>query len=228
MIDIYKIQTNTYYDNKVIDSLMKLVSDGKRERIKTFMFQQDSLRSLLGDLLSRYAICKRTKYKNSQLKFGVNDYNKPVLIKPSELHFNISHSGNWVVCAVADELVGIDVEFIKNINFEIAKRFFTKDEYSDLIKQNPTNQLKYFYLIWTLKESYIKADGRGLSLPLNSFCINIKNNRISVITNNELSYCFFRRYDIDNFHISSVCSLENSFSDTIKEVTVFELLQTLG
>lgn len=228
MVDIYKIQTNIYFESETINSLKELVSNEKKERVEKFMCQQDSLKCLLGDLLSRYAIYKRSGYKNSQLKFGVNEYNKPILINPDNLYFNISHSGNWVVCTVADDVVGVDVELIRNTtNFEVAKRFFTKDEYSSLIKQDSTNQIKYFYLLWTLKESYIKADGRGLSLSLKSFSINVLNNEISITTNNELNKCFFRKYDIDDAHICSVCSLDHSFSSTIKEVTIFELLQDL-
>lgn len=228
MIDIYKVDIREYSDTKLINLLMQLVSQERREKVEKFMFHQDSLRCLLGDLISRYAICKITGYKNSELKFNVNAYNKPFLVEPSNLHFNVSHSGNVVVCAVADELVGIDVEYIKTIDFDIAKRFFTKEEYSSLMNQDPENQVKYFYLIWTLKESYIKADGRGLSLPLNSFSIDIKRNKISVITNNQLKCCFFKKYDIDDFHISSVCSLDSSFSNVIKEVSVHDLLKTLG
>jgi 4'-phosphopantetheinyl transferase len=228
MIDIYRIQVIPYLENRTVDLLMKLVSKERREKVKKFMFHQDALRCLLGDLLSRYALCKRTGYKNHQLKFGTNAYNKPILIEPNSLHFNVSHSGDWVVCAVSDELVGIDVELVKTIDFEIAKNFFTEDEYISLIKQESQNQLKYFYQIWTLKESYIKADGRGLSLPLNSFSIDIKNDKITVITNNTLNFCFFRVYYVDDLHISSVCSLENNFSNTIMEVYVDDLFQTIG
>jgi len=227
MVDIYSIQINSNLDNDIMDSLKQLVSEERREKVERFKFQQDSLRSLLGDLLSRYAICTRTRYKNCQLKFALNAYNKPVLAEIKNLHFNVSHSGNWVVCAIADEVVGIDVEEIKPIDYGIAKSFFTEEEYCNLISHDEENRLKYFYSIWTLKESYLKADGRGLSLPLNSFSIDIKHDKISVVTSNELSNCYFKKYDIDNLHISSVCSLDKNFRDTIKELTVDSLIQTL-
>lgn len=228
MVDIYSIQVSSCSDRKIIDSLMQLVSVDRREKIKKKMFQQDSFRCLFGDLLSRYAICKRTGFKNRLLKFGANAHNKPILLGSSDVQFNVSHSGNWVVCAVSNEIVGIDVEHIKPIDFDIAKRFFAEEEYISLIKQDCDNILKYFYQIWTLKESYIKADGRGLSLPLTSFSINIRNDEISVITDNELNSCFFRKYDIDDYHISSVCSLDINFSQTIKEINIDNLFQTLG
>ncbi|WP_313563407.1 4'-phosphopantetheinyl transferase family protein [Ruminiclostridium cellobioparum] len=228
MVDTYRIRTNSFLDSKATDSLMQLVTNEKKERIKRFVHREDALRCLLGDLLSRYALGKRTGLKNSELKFMVNEYNKPLLVAPEHLHFNVSHSGNWAVCAVADKLVGIDVEYVKNIDLKIAERFFTNYEYDSLVKQDPKNRIRYFYTLWTLKESYIKADGRGLSLPLDSFSIEINNDSISVITDNELKSCFFEMYEIDNFHISSVCSLDSSFNTTLKEVTYFDLLQALA
>lgn len=227
MVDAYKIRTNSFLDSKAADLLMQLVTNEKKERIKRFVYKEDALRCLLGDLLSRYALCKRTGYKSSELKYRINEYNKPLLVTPEHLYFNVSHSGNWAVCAVADKLVGIDVEYIKSIDFKIAERFFTNYEYDNLLKQDPKNQLRYFYTLWTLKESYIKADGRGLSLPLDSFSIEIKKDSISVSTDNELKSCFFKIYEIDDFHISSVCSLDSRLNNAVAEVTSFDLLQAL-
>ncbi len=54
-------------------------------------------------------------------------------------------------------------------------------EYETLLNQPDEMRLKYFYMIWTLKESYIKAEGKGLSIPLNSFSISITSNSINII-----------------------------------------------
>lgn len=227
MVNIYKIKVNPLMNNKTFEYLFELISDEKRNKIKKFRFKEDAFRCLLGDILSRYAIIKRTGYKNRQLEFSVNTYNKPILIQPYKLNFNISHSGNWAVCATSEAPVGIDVELIKAIDFGFSNRFFTDYEYSCLMKQDPVNQLKYFYTIWTLKESYIKADGRGLSLALDSFSISLLNDKITLITNNDLSCCFFRTFSIDERHVVSVCSLTNNIANNIEEVTVDDLLQLL-
>lgn len=228
MVDTYRIQTNSFLYNTATDSLMQLVTNERKERIKRFLHNEGALRCLLGDLLSRYTICIRSGCKNSELKHRVNEFNKPLLVNPKQLYFNISHSGNWVFCAVEDKLVGIDIEYIKFIDFKIVKRFFTNHEYNSLLKQYPENQIRFFYTLWTLKESYVKAVGRDLSLPLDSFSIEINNDSISVATDNELKSCFFKIYEIDHFHISSVCSLDSSFNTTVKEVTSFDLLQELA
>ncbi|MBC9783074.1 4'-phosphopantetheinyl transferase superfamily protein [Heliobacterium chlorum] len=227
MTEIYGIQINSDADSQRKDSLMRFVCKERSKKVNNYRFQQDSLRCLFGDLLSRFAICQRTGYRNNQLHFNVTTYNKPFLVDPSNVSFNVSHSGNWVVCAISDELVGIDIEHIRPIDLDIAKNFFSKEEYCQLLNQAVDHRLRYFYLLWTLKESYIKADGRGLVIPLDSFSMDIRNDRISVITDNALQSCFFTHFDIDKDHIVSVCSLDNNFSSTITEVTIHDILETL-
>ncbi|MCX8130570.1 MAG: 4'-phosphopantetheinyl transferase superfamily protein [Clostridia bacterium] len=105
---------------------------------------------------------------DKDLVFDSNDYGKPVLLAPSEIHFNISHSGSWVVCAIDENPVGIDVEVMKPIDFKIAERFFSRDEYETLMNQPDEMRLKYFYMIWTLKQSCFKEKEKvfGIALDL--------------------------------------------------------------
>ena len=84
--------------------------------------------------------------------------------------FNISHSGEYILCAVAGGTrVGIDIEEIKPVDFT---------DFTDLMSHNQWRQiresddpLKSFFTFWAIKESIIKADGRGLSIPLNDIII---------------------------------------------------------
>ncbi len=127
MLDTYFLKINRNIEKDDFNKLLNCVSKEKKERILRFHRFEDAQRSLLGDVLARYAICKRLGTKNKDLLFGSNDYGKPVLAAPSEIHFNISHSENWVVCAVNDNPVGIDVETIKPIDLKIAERFYSRD-----------------------------------------------------------------------------------------------------
>lgn len=206
MVDIYGIKILRQMDQDTFDNLLNLVAPEKRERINRFAFFEDAQRCLLGDLLARYAICNRFNIKSSQLKFGRNEYGKPILTEHKDIHFNLSHAGDWVVCAADNAPVGIDVEVIQPINFDIAKRFFTKAEYNDLMGQDEKNRLHYFYTLWTLKESYIKAVGKGLSIPLNCFSFTIEKENIRLTTKNESVHCSFRKHQIDEKHIVSLCT----------------------
>lgn len=226
MVEFFSIKTDCF-EEKTFETLKTFVSEDRRQRIKRFMFQKDSIMCLLGDVLARYAICRRLKYKNNQLRFALNQYNKPHLDMPANVHYNVSHSGDWVVCVLSNEKAGIDVEKIKKTDFDIAKRFFTANEYLSIMSQPSDSRVKHFFRLWTLKESYIKADGRGLSLPLDSFSIDINQDLISVTTDNELKGCCFKQFDLDDEHLVSICALENNFADTIQNVTTIEIINTL-
>ena len=150
------------------DTLLPLVSPEKQMRIKQFRLFCDAQNALLGDILVRTEICHATGLYNKQLEFSTNDYGKPFLINNPYIHYNISHTGSYVSCAISDKVVGIDIELIKPVDLEIAERYFAADE-AAYIKNN--RQLYRFFEVWTKKESRVKWDGKGLSIPLSSFSV---------------------------------------------------------
>ncbi|GKX30040.1 4'-phosphopantetheinyl transferase [Vallitalea longa] len=225
MVSIYGIKINDDIDKNIFNKLLCIVSSEKKNKILKFRSKKDAQRSLFGDLLARYVICNKLNIKNEQLEFDVNKYGKPNLIRPEGYHYNISHSGDWVVCAFDNHPIGIDVEVIKPIDFNIAKKFYTEFEYTDLMNQKENNRLNYFYRLWTLKESYIKADGKGLSIPLNSFSFSINNQDIELMTENEFNSCLFWQNEIDNKHIVSVCYLKGNI-DSIKIINQSNILMS--
>lgn len=96
------------------------------------------------------------------------------------IHYNISHSDKQVTGSTDNLPVGIDVEQIKPIDIKISERFFSKHEFNKLLGKSYTEREPYFYELWTLKESYIKAVEKGLSIPLDSFTIRINGGNITV------------------------------------------------
>lgn len=148
--------------------LLPLVASEKQKQIKRFRYFQDARNCLLGDILVRAEICRISNFLNNQLVFSTNIYGKPMLINNPQIHFNISHKYHYVVCAISDKPVGIDIEVIKSIDMAIANRFFTPYEIEYI---NKCNKKQRFYEIWTKKEAQIKWEGKGLYKPLNSFCV---------------------------------------------------------
>ncbi len=216
MIEVYAIRLSERLERRLFDSLLPYVAEEKRTRINRFGHREDAERTLMGDILVRATICSNLKMRNDDISFAISEYGKPTLEGDENFHFNISHSGEWVVCAFDQVQIGIDVECVRPIEFSIADRFFSKRECKDLMsKPNEAERLRYFYDLWTLKESYIKADGRGLSIPLDSFTIRSARGTITIETENEFRDCHFRQYQIDERYRLSVCATDDAFPDTL-------------
>ena len=106
------------------------------------------------------------------LDIAANENGKPYLTAAPDVHFSLSHSAAWAVCAVSDHPVGVDIQQCRSFKPNIADRFFHPDEVQYLSSLSPAERENAFYTLWALKESYVKADGRGLRL-LRQFCVDI-------------------------------------------------------
>jgi phosphopantetheinyl transferase len=153
--------------------LFSLVSLEKQKRVKSFRSFLDACNCLLGDVLVRSELCRVVGFGNEQLEFALNSFGKPFLVNSPNVHFNISHAGNCVVCVVSDSSVGIDVEVVRPIDdAQIAAHFFSQEEQA-YISSDSSDLLRNqrFFEVWTKKESRIKWDGQGLSKSLPSFSV---------------------------------------------------------
>jgi 4'-phosphopantetheinyl transferase len=113
-----------------------------------------------------------------RLHFVYSHRGKPALVSGPQqpLKFNVSHSGELALYAIAwRRELGVDIEQIRtDIEFEqIAKRFFSQNEYSTLHALPSTLKAIGFFNCWTRKEAYIKARGEGLALPLDRFDVSL-------------------------------------------------------
>lgn len=123
-------------------------------------FQKD----LLSELLIQKAIIEKTGIENAAIRR--NEYGKPYLQGVKDFHFNLSHSGDYVVIAVSERHVGIDIEKKVKVDYRIAKKFFGEKEVQEILTSSEEqDRVDAFCRIWTLKESYVKAIGKGLSIP---------------------------------------------------------------
>lgn len=202
---------------------LERVDEQKKERIVRFVHKEDAYRSLLADVLLRTILHDQLQLRDDEILFGRNEYGKPYLINRNDIFFNISHSGDWVGCAIGQKPIGIDIEYIQPIDLNIAKRFFSPDEYSALQRQPPENRLDFFYYLWTLKESYIKAVGKGLAIPLNSFTIHTEGDS-ALLTGLDQSY-HCKKYDFVKGYKMAVCSSDNCFPSKPMIVDSLRLLQ---
>ncbi len=146
------------------------------ERSMKYRFEADRKRSLLVHALLNLAVSELYPEINTPIKPYEDEYGKPHILltgasanfqkESKELYFSLSHSGEYAVCAIADDLIGTDIEIIKGANTKIVNRFLADEE------KNYIKNADDFYTIWTLKESFMKAVGLGMRLPMDSFSVS--------------------------------------------------------
>lgn len=133
---IYGIYMDRPLSQEENERFMSFISPEKREKCRRFYHKEDAHRTLLGDVLVRSVISRQYQLDKSDIRFSTQEYGKPCIPDLPDAHFNISHSGRWVICAFDSQPIGIDIEKTKPISLEIAKRFFSKTEYSDLLAKD--------------------------------------------------------------------------------------------
>jgi 4'-phosphopantetheinyl transferase len=127
----------------------------------------DGENTVLGELLLREMLQSLTGL--SSISLGRGPFGKPFWREKPLIQVNISHSHDFVACAVAPAPVGIDVQVSNQASPALVRRFFAPEEARYVMEGDPDGQALRFCRIWTMKESYIKRDGRGLRIPLQSF-----------------------------------------------------------
>lgn len=228
MIYLYAVPISGIEYNIEIYSFIHILSEERRDKIAKYINKVDQMRSILGEALLQYILWKHYHIYLNEIHFKYNAYGKPSLVDIKGIYFNISHSGDWILCGVSDSPIGIDVEGRATEFMPIAKRFFTKDEYTYIKCQLPINQYDVFCKIWTLKESYIKCVGEGLSIPLDSFCFDFSDNHIRMYNYGILNtdYLFLSK-KINNQYYMALCVRDtecNIWCDDMNIIDVKDLL----
>jgi len=138
-------------------------------------------------------------------------------LRGGEFFFSISHSEDIVACVISDNNIGLDVQIEKEYKPALAERFYSNNEIellSDSIDKTDT-----FFRIWTMKESYVKALGKGISHGFTSFSVGMDN---MVLCGGGASFWHEKR---DNCHFA-LCTLQDSaFTPEVFEyIEIKELL----
>jgi 4'-phosphopantetheinyl transferase len=156
------------------EGLMGLLSDDERERRARFLRESDRDLYLLAHGMLRRVLAVHTGVEARKLRFETGVYGRPELSGPASigsLRFNLTHTPGLAACAVASgRAVGVDAEhLIRKIDLpSVSARVFSTAERRGLEALSGRDAIERFFLLWTLKEAYVKALGRGFSLPLRS------------------------------------------------------------
>jgi len=155
------------------------LAPAERERHDRFRFDKHRHEYLVTRALVRWTLSRYAAVQPGEWKFGANAHGRPHVEAPAvlpRLRFNLSNSLSLVTCLVALDLeIGVDVEEADRPGetVSIADRFFSPIEVAELRTVPPERQRERFFDYWTLKESYIKAKGKGLAIPLEQFTFHL-------------------------------------------------------
>jgi 4'-phosphopantetheinyl transferase len=158
---------------------LALISVEESARHQRFRFQEDRDSYLLAHALARSILAGLCGADPLALRFEAGEHGRPELVSPRcepRLRFNLSHTRGLVACAVAlDHDVGVDVEHLdRRVQIDqLAPSVFSDAERAALARLSDDARRVRFFELWTLKEAYIKAVGKGLALRLQSITLEL-------------------------------------------------------
>ena len=167
-------------DHDRIAAAKNIVAANEWARYERFMFPEGRRQFLANRVLIRSVLSRYAAVDPAAWRFTTNAYGRPELTESEvdvALRFNLSNAEGLVVCVVsAHHEVGVDVEPLgRRPMLEVADRFFSPLEVAALRALPSEEQPHRFLEYWTLKESYIKARGLGLAIPLTQFSFDLSD-----------------------------------------------------
>jgi 4'-phosphopantetheinyl transferase len=170
------------HEPALLERYLALLAPEERERHQRLRRERSRREFLVAHALARVTLSRYAPVPPEAWSFAAGEHGRPELSGPSQaerLRFNLSHTSGMVACAVIRELdIGVDVESaVRRVRHrELAERFFGEDEVRALRTLAPDRQVGRFLELWTLKEAYLKARGRGISVPLRGFQFQLSDS----------------------------------------------------
>ena len=220
---IYIADISVLKDSSVFENLLKRVPAYRQKKAMSFKFPKGKMQSLGVGLLLHLA-CVEAGFEGADEHVAYGENGKPYLVDFPDVHFNLSHSGERVMCVISPFEVGCDVEIIKGDRGRLAERFF-KPEESAWIKHFETleKQSEAFYRLWTLKECYMKVTGRGMSLMPDKFALRVdENENISLYHDGDRPEYDFREIDLHDGYRYAYC-MKNNGENAPQEIRCVDL-----
>lgn len=172
-------------DTAQIRSLENLLKEKEKQKIDRCVFEKDRHARRAARVFLKQILARCIGRDPAAIHFTENRYGKPALacgITDLPICFNLSHSGHVVVCALTlTHDIGVDIEDMqRSIDLSIADRFFSNQEAQAIAQAHPSLKQALFFKIWTLKEAYVKATGRGLGTGLDQFSLVLDRPEIQI------------------------------------------------
>ncbi len=157
--------------------------------------QHETAHKLLGWVLKR-------KYGITEYTLEKNRHGKPCLSSHPHIRFNLSHCKGMAVCGVGENALGVDCECLRQMRSGVVRRVCAPSEAQELeAAEDPSLP---FTRLWTLKESFVKAVGVGISYPMRKAVFSLTEDAL----NTNITGARFWQYVIDQRYVISACAAE--------------------
>ena len=213
MIKTYIMDVRQLESESAFDTVLQAVSPYRRQKIALLKHKKDKNRSL-GAALSLNAALKDYGLEERSMEYDLEKQGKPVFRYYPEIHFSLSHSGDFAICSIGEMESGSDIEWVRSGKARLAERFFAEEELAWIRKADSAEEQEdRMFRIWTMKESFLKVTGFGMSLPLKEFAVVMDDEGAIFLRHhvNEKTY-FMKEYTMPEYSVEdtrykvSVCS----------------------
>jgi len=189
----------------------KIISTEKKNQISINKCISPKYQTMYGKALLHYGLSEIYNIKKIKLDIKFGEHGKPYLNDYGQIHYNISHSNRYVVCAIAEHEIGIDIQNSVTWNDEkfmnLAKNFFSEKEVIAMSKSK--DKRGFFIKLWVLKESYLKYKGEGLRLPLDKLEFNVIGKNIAFFNKDDADVLpYFKLINISTECMMAMCMKE--------------------
>ena len=215
-VDVWQIGLSRPVDE--VTALHELLDSAERNRAGKFRAERDRRRFVVAHATLRIVLAEYAGLEPHRVKFTVRPGGKPVLARNSAtgaLHFNLSHSGELALCAVADREVGVDLEQLEHHDDmqRVAQHFFSEVEARTLGTLSGMDRTHFFFRTWVRKEAYLKASGEGLARDTRRFTVHDREAGVTLHTPDgckaDASYNVYDLPDVDD-HFAALAVREVS------------------
>jgi 4'-phosphopantetheinyl transferase len=174
-VDVDVWVTGTALAPEAFDEAWAVLAADERARADRFVMPLHRTRFVAARAFLRRLLARHTGTAAAAIRFGATEHGKPVLASGPPIQFNLSHSGDLAVCAIAPRRVGVDVEQLRPMPTarQIAGHYFSPAECEALAAIPDAALERAFFTAWVRKEAFIKGLGIGLGFPLQQFTVSL-------------------------------------------------------
>ena len=200
MTEVFFTKTDPLDDERLFSKIYDMLCEERRRKIDRLVSKKKKKESLAAGFLL-FKVLERRGLSDGTV---IYDGGKPRVPKDN-VHFNLSHSGQRAMCIVSEDEVGCDCQKIVPYDKILAKKYFSEGEVERI--ESAGDKAAEFCRIWTLKESLLKLEGKGIS---GLKCADTAAD----------SDCFFREYELFDGYKYTVSGRLNDFPESMEFIEI--------